>query len=196
MRREDLPGAQPRLHDERSRRRSVPKVVRSSTCSHSAPTNAGGWAPIVEMSAAMWAGFALVAPAVSSGTLDRSGGLVVGHILMLALMLVAMTLRRDHYSARHRQIRNPATPKTQAPRSKVNHPASRPPSITNSVPVTEPASALHGQGAAAAISEASPRRPAGMAAATRARISGVTRSSRSVRIGPGRVLFTRMRSAA
>jgi hypothetical protein len=62
-----------------------------------------GWRMIVEMTLAMYAGFVLVAPAVWSGTLDRSGGLVVGHILMLVLMLIAMALRRDHYSVRHQR---------------------------------------------------------------------------------------------
>jgi hypothetical protein len=69
-----------------------------------------GWRPIAEMSAAMSAGFILGAPAVWAGVLNKSNGLIVGHVLMLILMLAAMTLRRDHYSASHRIRRHPGGP--------------------------------------------------------------------------------------
>ncbi|PFG44176.1 flagellar biosynthetic protein FliP [Isoptericola jiangsuensis] len=65
---------------------------------------------IVEMSAAMVAPFALLAVPVAAGLLSVDVLHTVGHGAMLLAMLVAMLLRRSHYTADHRSHRHPALP--------------------------------------------------------------------------------------
>jgi hypothetical protein len=48
------------------------------------------WAPALEMSGAMYAGFVVLYPALWAGALDDAALMAYGHLLMLVLMLVAM----------------------------------------------------------------------------------------------------------
>ncbi|MGH3347781.1 MAG: hypothetical protein ACRDO4_12440 [Nocardioides sp.] len=64
------------------------------------------WAPVLEMSAAMFAGFVVLYPAYWMGALSASDVMMVGHVLMIGFMLVAMLLRRDEYAADHRAHRH------------------------------------------------------------------------------------------
>ena len=59
------------------------------------------WAPVLEMSAAMYAGFVVLYPAYWAGTLTGMDVMMVGHVLMVGFMLVAMLLRRDEYAVGH-----------------------------------------------------------------------------------------------
>jgi EmrB/QacA subfamily drug resistance transporter len=61
-----------------------------------------GRQPVVEMSAAMYAGFVLLFPLLWAGTLDDMGVMMYGHVLMPAFMLGAMLLRREEYAHAHR----------------------------------------------------------------------------------------------
>jgi len=64
------------------------------------------WAPVLEMSAAMFAGFAVLYPAYWLGALSAMDVMMVGHVLMVVFMLVAMLLRREEYAADHRAHRH------------------------------------------------------------------------------------------
>jgi hypothetical protein len=57
-----------------------------------------GATPIVEMSLAMYAGFAVLFPLLWSGAIGEMGLMVGGHVLMPVFMLVAMLARRREYS--------------------------------------------------------------------------------------------------
>ncbi len=57
------------------------------------------WLPILEMCAAMYAGFVVLFPALWAGLLDGPEVMMFGHLLMLVFMLLAMLLRRGEYSA-------------------------------------------------------------------------------------------------
>jgi hypothetical protein len=57
-----------------------------------------GILPVVEMSAAMYAGFVVLFPLLWAGTLDEMGVMMWGHVLMPVLMLVAMLARREEYA--------------------------------------------------------------------------------------------------
>lgn len=59
------------------------------------------WAPVLEMSAAMFAGFVVLYPAYWAGALTGTDVMMVGHVLMVVLMLVAMLRRRVEYAADH-----------------------------------------------------------------------------------------------
>ena len=56
------------------------------------------WPLALEMSAAMYAGFVILFPALWIGALDADDVLTYGHLLMLAFMLVAMLRRREEYA--------------------------------------------------------------------------------------------------
>ncbi|NYI76971.1 hypothetical protein [Nocardioides panzhihuensis] len=60
-----------------------------------------GARPIVEMSAAMYAGFVLLFPFLWLGVIDADGLMLLGHVLMLLFMLVAMLARPDEYAVSH-----------------------------------------------------------------------------------------------
>ncbi|MEU6135096.1 hypothetical protein [Nocardioides sp. NPDC047086] len=60
-----------------------------------------GSRPILEMSAAMYAGFAVLFPFLWIGVIDAGGLILLGHVLMLLLMLVAMLARPGEYSGSH-----------------------------------------------------------------------------------------------
>ncbi|MFJ2755759.1 hypothetical protein ACIO3S_09185 [Nocardioides sp. NPDC087217] len=57
--------------------------------------------PIVEMSAAMYAGFVVLFPFLWLGVIDAGGLMLLGHVLMLLVMLVAMLARPGEYSGSH-----------------------------------------------------------------------------------------------
>ncbi|GAA1504429.1 hypothetical protein [Nocardioides humi] len=59
------------------------------------------WAPIAEMCAVMYAGFAVAVPLYWAGALGEHGLMMVGHIAMFVLMLVAMTWRWQEYAGCH-----------------------------------------------------------------------------------------------
>jgi hypothetical protein len=61
------------------------------------------WSSALEMSAAMYAGFVVLFPALWTGALDASEVLTLGHVLMLVFMLVAMLWRRDEYTGHRHQ---------------------------------------------------------------------------------------------
>ncbi|NGN91147.1 hypothetical protein G5C66_00125 [Nocardioides sp. KC13] len=60
-----------------------------------------GWRPVVEMSAAMYAGFVAFFPFLWLGAIDGDGLMLLGHVLMLLLMLAAMLARPGEYSGHH-----------------------------------------------------------------------------------------------
>ena len=60
-----------------------------------------GWAPTLEMSAAMYVGFLLTFPLLWAGTLGADGVMLVGHVGMFLLMLVAMLWRWEEYAGCH-----------------------------------------------------------------------------------------------
>lgn len=60
-----------------------------------------GSRPVVEMSAAMYAGFALLFPFLWLGVIDADGLMLLGHVLMLLFMLVAMVARPEEYAVGH-----------------------------------------------------------------------------------------------
>ena len=81
---------------------SVPMVALMRLRGHA-------WAPALEMSGAMYAGFVVLYPALWAGALDDAALMAYGHLLMLVLMLVAMLARREEYTAghpSHRRSRN------------------------------------------------------------------------------------------
>ncbi len=57
-----------------------------------------GWAPTLEMSAAMYAGFVLTYPFHWAGGLGEHGVMMIGHVLMFVLMLAAMLWRWEEYA--------------------------------------------------------------------------------------------------
>jgi hypothetical protein len=59
------------------------------------------WAPTLEMSAAMYAAFAVAYPFHWAGSLGEHGVMMVGHVLMFAFMLGAMLLRWSEYAGGH-----------------------------------------------------------------------------------------------
>jgi len=63
------------------------------------------WAPALEMSGAMYAGFVVLYPALWVGALDHAALTAYGHLLMLVLMLVAMLARRGEYTSGHQSHR-------------------------------------------------------------------------------------------
>jgi hypothetical protein len=68
-----------------------------------------GWTSIGEMAAAMYLPFIVLFVPFWSGLLSGGGVLGFGHVLMLAVMLVAMLHRRDEYTKhRRRYSRAPA----------------------------------------------------------------------------------------
>lgn len=54
--------------------------------------------PVVEMSLAMYAGFALLFPLLWAGAMDEMDVMMTGHVLMPLLMLGAMLARRREYA--------------------------------------------------------------------------------------------------
>jgi len=74
---------------------SVPMVAWMRSRGHA-------WAPALEMSGAMYAGFVVLYPARWSGALDDDGLMAYGHLLMLVLMLLAMLPRWRDHAAGHR----------------------------------------------------------------------------------------------
>ncbi|WP_328531053.1 hypothetical protein OG984_07985 [Nocardioides sp. NBC_00368] len=69
-----------------------------------------GRRPVVEMSAAMYAGFVVLFPFLWLGAIDADGLMLLGHVLMLLLMLAAMLARPGEYSghAHHGHAHAPA----------------------------------------------------------------------------------------
>ncbi|NYJ00952.1 hypothetical protein HNR19_001650 [Nocardioides thalensis] len=59
------------------------------------------WAPTLEMSAAMYAGFVLAMPFHWAGAIGEHGLMMVGHVGMFVLMLVAMAWRWEEYAGCH-----------------------------------------------------------------------------------------------
>lgn len=59
------------------------------------------WAPTLEMSAAMYAGFVVAMPFYWAGAIGGHGLMTVGHVGMFALMLVAMAWRWEEYAGCH-----------------------------------------------------------------------------------------------
>jgi hypothetical protein len=59
------------------------------------------WRPIVEMSAAMYVPFAVLLVPMWFGVITEHTLMGVGHVLMLAGMLVAMLARPDEYTGHH-----------------------------------------------------------------------------------------------
>ena len=59
------------------------------------------WAPTLEMSAAMYAGFVVTYPFHWGGALGEHGVMMIGHVLMFAFMLGAMLLRWSEYAGGH-----------------------------------------------------------------------------------------------
>ena len=59
------------------------------------------WAPTLEMSAAMYAGFVLAMPFLWTGAIGEHGLMMVGHVGMFVLMLVAMLWRWEEYAGCH-----------------------------------------------------------------------------------------------
>ena len=62
-----------------------------------------GWPATLRMSAVMYLGLALPLPALWVGALGAGGVMVVGHVLMLALMLVEMLRHGEEYAGRHHE---------------------------------------------------------------------------------------------
>ena len=62
-----------------------------------------GWPATLRMSAVMYLGLALPLPALWIGALGAGGVMVVGHVLMLALMLVEMLRHGEEYAGRHHE---------------------------------------------------------------------------------------------
>ncbi|WP_408897906.1 hypothetical protein ACJ5H2_02080 [Nocardioides sp. R1-1] len=56
------------------------------------------WAPVLEMCAVMYAGFAVALPLYWGGVLDGGGLMLVGHVAMFVLMLAAMAWRWQEYA--------------------------------------------------------------------------------------------------
>lgn len=71
-----------------------------------------GWAPIAEMSAAMFVPLALLIGPFWVGVLSGDALLVGMHVLMVPAMVIAMHHRRDEYAQHHH--RHLATPAAQA----------------------------------------------------------------------------------
>ncbi|MFD7072821.1 hypothetical protein ACFV9G_01315 [Nocardioides sp. NPDC059952] len=67
------------------------------------------WRPVVEMSAAMYAGFVVLFPFLWLGAIDADGLMLLGHVLMLLLMLAAMLARPGEYSGGHAHHARTAT---------------------------------------------------------------------------------------
>lgn len=65
------------------------------------------WRPIVEMCAAMTAGFVVLFPALWAGALSGDDVLMLGHVLMLVFMLAAMLLRREEYAGHQHHTDHP-----------------------------------------------------------------------------------------
>lgn len=61
------------------------------------------WLHVLEMSAAMYAAFAVLYPLLWLSFLEPGDVVVVGHLLMLPAMLVAMLARLDVYAAAHQR---------------------------------------------------------------------------------------------
>jgi len=67
------------------------------------------WAPVAEMCAVMYAGFAVALPLYWTGVLGASGLMLVGHVAMFVLMLAAMAWRWEEYAGCHGAHRAPST---------------------------------------------------------------------------------------
>ncbi|WP_436699004.1 hypothetical protein [Nocardioides sp. BYT-33-1] len=59
------------------------------------------WAPITEMCAVMYVGFAIALPLYWAGVLDAGGLMLIGHVAMFVLMLAAMAWRWEEYAGCH-----------------------------------------------------------------------------------------------
>ncbi|SDK54540.1 hypothetical protein SAMN05428985_104441 [Nocardioides sp. YR527] len=73
------------------------------------------WRPVVEMSAAMYAGFVVLFPFLWLGAIDADGLMLLGHVLMLLLMLAAMLARPGEYCGSHAHAHHPHTSTDQEP---------------------------------------------------------------------------------
>jgi len=74
-----------------------------------------GWAPILEMSAAMYAGFVVMFVPYWAGAVGEHGVMMVGHVAMFVLMLVAMLWRHQEYTGHtHGGRSNGTTPAREA----------------------------------------------------------------------------------
>ncbi|MFJ9390045.1 hypothetical protein ACIRON_14565 [Nocardioides sp. NPDC101246] len=73
------------------------------------------WRPVVEMSAAMYAGFVVLFPFLWLGAIDTDGLMLLGHVLMLLLMLAAMLTRPGEYSGSHAHHAHARTATDQEP---------------------------------------------------------------------------------
>jgi hypothetical protein len=69
-----------------------------------------GWAPTLEMVAAMFAPAALLAPLSMAGAISGHVLMIATHVAMLPLMLVVMLRRRAEYGHAHRGIGTATTP--------------------------------------------------------------------------------------
>lgn len=79
-----------------------------------------GWRLTLEMAAAMIAPFVLLLVPYAFGALSADGLMTWGHVLMFVTMLVAMLLRREHYTHAHRlrlpfRTLRPSPPAASAP---------------------------------------------------------------------------------
>ena len=67
-----------------------------------------GWGPVLEMCAAMTAGFVVLFPGLWAGVLGADEMLAYGHVLMLVFMLAVMLLRPAEYAGHaHRRGHEP-----------------------------------------------------------------------------------------
>lgn len=73
-----------------------------------------GSRPILEMSAAMYAGFVVLLPFLWFGAIDAGGLMLLGHVLMLLFMLAAMLARPGEYSGGHAHLAHAATDREPA----------------------------------------------------------------------------------
>ncbi len=64
-----------------------------------------GWAPALEMTAAMFVPTVGAILLVAAGTVDTHGAMMIQHVAMFPAMLIAMLLRRDEYAHRHTPAR-------------------------------------------------------------------------------------------
>ncbi|AUI50116.1 hypothetical protein [Arthrobacter crystallopoietes] len=67
-----------------------------------------GWAPIIEMGAAMYLPFIVLFVPLWMGAIDGHTVMAAGHLLMLPAMAIAMLLRLDEYTQDHAHHRHSA----------------------------------------------------------------------------------------
>jgi hypothetical protein len=70
------------------------------------------WAPTLEMSAAMYAGFVVMFPLHWLGVVGDHGVMMGGHVGMFVLMLVAMLWRWEEYAGHCHEAGSVAEPRT------------------------------------------------------------------------------------